>query len=36
MEINISDIPSSYCKKTICLNMIVKNESSVIIETFKN
>ena len=25
-----------FIKKTICLNMIVKNESSIIIETLKN
>ena len=37
MEFNISELELSSCnKKTICLNMIVKNESNVISETLQN
>jgi len=36
MNCNITELPPLSEKKTICLNMIVKNESTVIIETLKN
>ena len=36
MNFNIIEKSSLHNKKTICLNMIVKNESNVIIETLKN
>ena len=36
MELIITELPSSFSHKTICLNMIVKNEAAIIADTLQN